>query len=661
MVTPLPEIPRSYRALPEWGTLGEDARAVFEARLATLWTDVVRPVQGLYGATADGDAADPALDQVLDGLVTVAARAFAVRPQDLHLLDQRRLSQPDWFQRPETIGYVCYTDRFAGTFAQLPERLDHLTELGVTMLHLMPMLLPREGADDGGYAVADYRRTDPRLGDVADLTALASTLRSRGISLVVDLVCNHTAREHPWARAAVAGDPEARAMYHFHPDRTMPDRWEQTLPEVFPDFAPGSFTWVEEARSWVWTTFHDYQWDLNYANPRVLAEMLDVVCHLGNVGVEVIRLDAVAFLWKRLGTSCQNQPEAHLVLQAFRALTRLAMPGVLLLAEAIVAPEDLAPYLGQGEATGKECELAYHNVYMVALWSALAEGSARLLTHTVRAMPPLPPTAAWLGYVRLHDDIGWAVSDEHAAAVGLSGPAHRAFLSDFYSGAHPGSWAVGEVFQANPATGDRRISGSLASLAGLERARSLAGAERERAELLGIRRILLLQGLVLALGGVPLIYMGDEIGMLNDRSYVQDPAHADDNRWLHRPRMDWAAAGERHEPGTVAARVFEGLQALVATRKSLPQLHAQQAIDAVPLDNPHVFALWRTGPRGHCLVLANLTAEPQHASIHGFAGFGPLSGLQDALTGEDVWWDLMLDPYQQRWLIPTGGGRVSRG
>ncbi|WP_311966448.1 amylosucrase [Arsenicicoccus cauae] len=646
----MPAIPRAHHDLPEWLDLSPLEQQIYDVRLEALWADVRRPVAELYGE--DGHGHD--LGQVLERLVTVAARAYATRSQELRVLDERRLSQPDWFQRSELVGYVCYTDRFSGSFATLPGRLDYLAELGVGYLHLMPVLEPREGANDGGYAVRDYRATDPRLGSMDELRALATTLRGRGVSLVVDLVCNHTAREHEWARRAVTGttpeDLAYRDYYLFYPDREQPDRWEASLPEVFPDFAPGNFTWVPEIRQWVWTTFNDYQWDLNYANPRVLEEMLDVICYLGNAGVEVVRLDAVAFLWKRLGTTCQNQPEAHLILQAFRALTRLAMPGVILLAEAIVSPEDLVPYLGQGAATAKECELAYHNVYMVALWSALAEGDARLLTHTLRAMPQIPPSVAWLTYARLHDDIGWAVTDDNAAAVGLDGFWHRSFLSDFYSGAHPGSWAVGEVFQENPVTRDRRISGTLASLCGLERAQAEGD---ETAVDLAIRRILLMQGLVLVLGGVPLIYMGDEIGLLNDHSYLADPALAEDNRWIHRPPMDWVAAERRHDPATVEGRVFGGLQRLVRARQALPQLHAQTSTEPLSLGNDAVFALLRTGPRGHVLALANLTAAPQHLSLHGFDRFGPLSGLRDAITGDDLWWEFTLEPYQQRWVVPT--------
>lgn len=621
---------------PDPGPTGPDPTV--RARLDAIWPDVVRPLRALYGDRAD-------FDLLLNRLREGAAAAHADRRAALRDLDERRLVTPDWFQRPDMLGYVCYVDRFCGTLSGLPARIDYLTELGVSYLHLMPLLASRPGPDDGGYAVSDYRAVNPDVGTVEDLRSVADALREQGVSLVLDVVCNHTAREHEWAQRAIAGDPAYLAYYRAYPDRTEPDLWEQTLPEVFPDFAPGNFTWVPEVDRWVWTTFNDYQWDLDYTNPDVFVEMLEVMYHLANLGVDVLRLDAVAFMWKRLGTNCQNQPEVHLLLQAWRALLRAVAPGVILLAEAIVSPDDLVGYLGRGEGTGKECELAYHNVLMVSLWSALAEQSAVLLTQTVRAMPPIPPTAAWLTYVRLHDDIGWAITDENAGAVGLGGFTHRAFLSDFYSGSFPGSFAVGEVFQENPRTGDRRISGSLASLAGLERALEAGDA---RAVDLAVARIQLLQNLMLAFGGVPLVYMGDEIGMLNDPSYLEDPHLADDNRWLHRPHMDWTAADRRADPTTVEGRLFQGVRNLAALRSGCAELHAQATSEALWTDNPRVFALLRESARGRLLVVANVSAYPTTAALPD--GWWAVT---DLVTGEPLEQHAPLTPYQVRWLRPA--------
>ncbi len=617
-------------------------QAVFRIRFDLHMPDVLRPLRKLYGARPDFAAQ-------LENLLGIVARAYARRPEELRLLDLRRASEPDWFQQPNMIGYVCYVDRFAGNLAGVKDKIPYLKELGVTYLHLMPLLKPRPGPNDGGYAVMDYRAVNPAYGTMDDLRELATALRHEGISLCVDLVCNHTAKEHEWARKAVAGDSVYQDYYYLFPNRALPDQYEMTLPEVFPDFAPGNFTYYDSCQRWAWTTFNEYQWDLNYTNPAVLAEMLDIMLFLANQGIGILRLDAVAFMWKRLGTDCQNQPEAHAILQAFRALTRIAAPGLLFKAEAIVSPDKLLPYLGLGAATNKECEIAYHNSFMVLLWSSLAERRVVLMTHALQNMPDTPNGCAWLTYVRCHDDIGWAVRDEDAAAIGLSGFLHRAFLSDFYGGRFPGAFARGVTFQHNPKTGDRRISGALASLAGLE-----AAAEKQdwRETDLAVRRILLLHAMILALNGIAIIYMGDELGLLNDPSYLDDPNLADDNRWIHRPRMDWRKAGQRHDWQTLTARIFHAMRDMIQARKRTLSLHAEARCYAVWTHNEQVFGMIRASARGRLLVLANFTEHDQKILRHRIHDMGFTGELVNHLDGQtlDSWSDLQLEPYQALWL-----------
>lgn len=615
---------------------------IFRQRLAQFWSDAYRPLQALYGGRAE-------FDRWLAKFVEILARGYARRPAELRLLDLRRLAEPDWFQRPEMIGYVAYTDRFAGTLREVAAKIPYLQELGVTYLHLMPLLRPRPGPNDGGYAVMDYRQVNPSLGTIDDLRWLAAELRQYGISLCIDLVLNHTAKEHVWAEHARAGDATYQGYYLTFADRALPDQYELTLPEIFPDFAPGNFTYYPEMDRWVWTTFNEFQWDLNYANPAVFGEILDIMLFLANQGVEILRLDAVAFMWKRLGTDSQNQPEVYWLLQAFRALTKIAAPALLFKAEAIVAPDKLMPYLGRGEATNKECELAYNNSLMVLLWSALAARRTHVLTYSLQQMPEIPSGCAWITYVRCHDDIGWAVTDENAAAVGEAGPLHRAFLSDFYSGRFPGTFARGGTFQYNSKTGDRRISGSLASLAGLEQA--LQAGDLQAADL-AIGRILLLHNLILAFGGIPALYMGDEIGLLNDDSYRKRPDLADDNRWLHRPAMDWKLAEQRQDQQTIAGRIFSGLSDLIAARRRTAALHAQAAAQAIWTGDDRVFGLIRASPRGRMLVVANFSEQPAAVSAQrlyelGFAG--PLVNRLDDRP-VDGWAGLSLAPYQTLWL-----------
>jgi amylosucrase len=615
-------------------------RELFELRVERYWPDLEDGLAEPYG---NGWRLEPLLDVVAGEL----ARAAAARPAPLRRLDQRRLLRPDWFQRPEMLGYVCYADRFAGTLAGVAERVGYLEELGVRYLHLMPLLKARQGANDGGYAVVDYLAVEPRLGTMADLEHLCGVLRERGISLCIDLVLNHTAAEHAWARAARVGDPERRACYWMFETREEPDAYERTLPEVFPDIAPGSFSWLPDAERWVWTTFHEYQWDLNWSNPRVFVELLHVLLALANRGVEVFRLDAVAFMWKRLGTDCQNQPEVHALLQALRACARIAAPAVAFKAEAIVSPDDLAAYLGLGRHHGRVSDLAYHNTLMVQTWSALATRDTRLMRRALRRFPAKPPTTAWGTYLRCHDDIGWAIADEDAEAVGWSGATHRSFLADYYAGAFPGSDARGTVFGANPATGDRRTSGTLASLVGLEAALEAGDdAHIERC----VRRILVAHALILGCDGLPLLYMGDELALRNDRSYLDDPALRDDSRWLHRPWLDWRVAERRHEPGAIEQRVFEGLQRLAAVRARIPHLHAAIRAEVLDVADEAVLAVVRRHPIGPLVGVYNLADRPARLEREVVAGLG-LAEAVDRINGEPLpAGDVELDPYVALWL-----------
>jgi amylosucrase len=597
---------------------------VFAARLDRWYPDLVDALTALY----------PDPGAVADRLVRLAASAYAERSDELQALDLRRSLEPDWFQRPDAIGYAAYTERFADTLRGVADRAGYLRDLGVTYLHLMPLLQPQPAPNDGGYAVMDYRAVRSDLGTIDDLGALTAALRADGISLCVDLVLNHVAREHEWAQQARAGDPHKREYFHVFPDRELPDAYERTLPEVFPRFAPGNFTWDDELSGWVWTTFNAYQWDLDWSNPDVLCEYADIVLALANHGVEVFRLDAIAFTWKRLGTNCQNQPEVHALTQALRTVARIACPAVLFKAEAIVGPQDLLAYLGQGRRYGKVSDLAYHNGLMVHVWSMLATKDVRLSSAALQRLDPPPPTTAWITYLRCHDDIGWAVSDEDAEAVGLTGPGHRRFLSDFYAGGFPGSWSRGLVFQENHATGDKRISGSLASLAGLESGDPYA-----------VARILLAHAVIFGFGGLPVIWMGDELGLMNDYSWADDPAHADDNRWVHRPRMPWPPRGEE--------AVSDGVRHLIAVRRTLPQLHASRPAEVLSPHDPGVFLVLRRHPLGPMLGAYNMAPEVRAVPLAALSAVGIEGDAWDHIRGGVPAVDgsaVVLQPYEAAWV-----------
>lgn len=606
------------------------------ARWDRWHVDLLEPCQLLYPDSG-----------VVERLIEIIAEGHRARSEALRDRDRHRLLEPDWFQRSDAVGYAAYADRFAGDLPGVARRIDYLRDLGVSYLHLMPLLKPRPGNSDGGYAVMDYETIRPDLGTMEDLAALAADLHEAGIALTLDLVLNHVAYEHRWAAAARAGDPRYLDYFLTYPDRTAPDAYERSLRDIFPTFAPGNFTWDDDLQRWVWTTFNSWQWDLNWANPDVLCEFARIILNLANQGVDCLRLDAIVFLWKRLGTNCENQPEVHLVTQALRAVARIAAPSLVFKAEAIVAARDVVPYLGVGEHAGKLSDIAYHNSFMVQIWSALATRDARLLAHAAQSLPQLPTTTAWATYLRCHDDIGWAITDEEAAAVGWEGWSHRAFLSDFYIGDHPASFAEGVTFQFNPATGDRRVSGTAASLVGIGR------ADSEAALRMAVDRLLCGYAMVFGFGGLPLLYMGDELALLNDEQFAAEPAHADDNRWIHRPQMPWNLAAVHGAGMPAAAMTYAGMRNLVQARRRLPALHASVPTRVQAASLPQVALFVRHHPAGDMIQVYNVSDYPVNlpvaeidAAVHG--------ARVDAITGTEVSvveGELALAPYAALWLV----------
>jgi amylosucrase/maltose alpha-D-glucosyltransferase/alpha-amylase len=601
-------------------------------RIHTHFPRLFRLLHRLYGSEYD-------FFYYLEDILATATGMWVSRPAELKALDVMREADPHWYQSHRMIGAMCYVDLFAENLAGIREQIPYLTELGVTYLHLMPLFASPQGDNDGGYAVSSYREVDPSIGTMEELAQLATELRHHGISLVLDFVFNHTSDEHDWARRALAGDSEYQEHYRMYPDRQQPDAFEQTIRSVFPDEHPGCFTYRSSIRKWVWTTFHNYQWDLNYENPAVFSGMVGDMLFLANRGVEILRLDAVAFLWKRLGTSCENLPEAHILIQAFNAVFKIAAPALEFKSEAIVHPDEVARYISEDE-----CPLSYNPNLMALLWNTLATRDVRLMRHSLQKRFSLPPGCAWVNYVRCHDDIGWAFSNEDAQAIHIKPRDHRRFLNEFYTGRFPGSFARGLPFQDDPASGDARISGTTASLCGLEKALEKQNPDEQD---LAVRRILLLHGVIYTIGGIPILYLGDEIGMLNDYTYSESPEKDGDSRWVHRPAFDRERAKLRRDPQSVSGRVFGGLLRLAQIRQqNLAFTRAEtQIVDA---GNDHVFGYFRQHGTQSVLVLANFSERQQTVAAKRLRLLGLRKTLTDVLAGKTVvaTQQLMMEPYQ---------------
>ena len=570
----------------------------FFARLQKFFPSLFRLYFGLYADRYD-------FFFHVEDLVLSLARASFQRPNDLRELDKAREADPLWFQSNQMLGGVCYVDLFAGNLEGVRSKIPYFKELGLTYLHLMPLFKAPENENDGGYAVSSYREIHPPLGTMEQLAGLARQLRDAGISLVVDLVFNHTSNEHLWAELAKSGDDEYQDFYRIFPDRELPDAYEKHLREIFPDDHRGAFTffpeWFKDG-GWVWTTFHSYQWDLNYANPAVFNRMAEEMLFLANEGVEVIRLDAVAFIWKELGTSCENLPGAHQLIKAFNAIARIVSPALLFKSEAIVHPDDVVKYISP-----EGCQLSYNPLLMALLWNTLATRNVDLLSQALATRFKIHPGTAWVNYVRAHDDIGWTFSDEDAFRLGINGADHRRFLNEFYSGQFPGSFARGLPFQENPVTGDCRISGTCASLAGLEKALNVEGPDEVE---LAIRRILLMHGVILTAGGIPLLYLGDEIGTLNDYGYMDDSRHKQDSRWVHRVKTDWELYTKRTDPNTIQGLAYQGLRKLIELRKTNPVFSGGDT-EIILTKNEHVLGFVHRYESRQAVIFANFSESPQ--------------------------------------------------
>lgn len=613
----------------------------FQYRLEETFPTLLRHLLELYGHHFD-------FYYHLERLLEVMADAWLERPPDWKSTDAMREADRTWFKSGHLIGAMAYVDLFAGDLKGLQEQIPYLKELGITYLHLMPVYRSPSGDDDGGYAVSSYREVNPDLGTMEDLCELSAELRRQGISLVLDFVFNHTSDEHEWARRAYEGSEAYQDYYLMFDSRQETEEYQQHLRAIFPDERPGNFTYLHRIKKWVWTTFHTYQWDLNYRNPEVFNAMAAEMLFLANAGVEVLRMDAVPFVWKQKGTNCENLPEAHTIIEAFNAIARIVAPSMVFKSEAIVAPDEIKKYMSPAQ-----CEISYNPLLMALLWESLATRDARLLRTSMEHRFEIPEGCAWVNYVRSHDDIGWGFDNSDAERLGINPHDHRRFLTQFFVGNHDSSFAEGKMFQWEPDTGDARVCGTTASLCGLGRA--LRDEDEEEIEL-ALRRILLLHGVTFTIGGIPLIYLGEEIGMLNDPSYREDLDKEGDERWLHRPRFDWEKAEKRTEPGSVEHTLYEGFLKLTRLRSNNIAL-ARGETEIVDPGNDHVFAYFRTTLEQSILCLANFSDKPQVVPATRLRQLGLKKVLTDIIAGQTVIAakQLEMEPYQFMVLLRQGG------
>lgn len=569
--------------LDDWTQAERDS---FKKEMDQHFPELFRLLLDLYGHHYD-------LIDYLKVLTQNLAKAYKQNQQ------KNTITDPSWYLSEKTVGIALYVDLFAGNLSKLRQKIPYLKSLGINYVHLMPLYKAPEGNSDGGYAVSDYRQVDKKLGSAKQLRNLADAFHDQGIKLVLDFVFNHTSDEHEWAQKALEGETRYEEFYYFFDDENEVKEYNQTVREIFPQVRRGSFSYLETQQKWVWTTFNSFQWDLNYANPDVFVSIVDEMLFLAELGCDVLRLDALAFVWKEKGTLCENLPKAHTLIRAFNKCLRIATPQVLFKSEAIVHPDEVIKYISLDE-----CEISYNPLNMALMWESLATRDTRLLTKSLQKSFQLDPGCTWVNYIRCHDDIGWTWDDALSDQQGINGSDHRRFLNQFYTGRQPGSFAKGVAFQENPVNGDCRVCGTLASLCGVEQALAL---EDDLLLAHALKRVKMLNALLMSLGGIPLIYQGDDLGVLNDYDYVNDPQKAEDGRWVNRKQLTSHDFKLARNSKSYQGNIQSDLKHLINLRQNHKVFGDAQTI-ILDNANSHLFCFYRKHQEhGTLLVIANFS------------------------------------------------------
>ena len=598
--------------------------SVFDRRLARHYDELKWLYCELYH---DGEEA-------FRRFVEMLRAAWRARKKPLRDQDALREADPDWYRRRDLLGMMLYTDAFAGDLKGVQGKLDYLQECGVDYLHLMPLLEGPKGRSDGGYAVSDFRKVQPGLGTMEDLEELADSCRRRGICLCLDFVMNHTSEDHAWAKKARANESGYRDRYFFYDDWTIPREFEKTVPQVFPTTAPGSFTQLEDGQV-VMTNFYPYQWDLNYANPAVFNDMTENLLYLADRGLDVIRLDAVPYIWKQLGTPCRNLPQVHTLVRMLRMAVEVVCPGVLLLGEVVMEPAKVAPYFGTPEKP--ECHMLYNVTTMATTWHTLATGDVSLLRRQMEIVCGLPKEFLFLNYLRCHDDIGWGLDYPWLRQnSGTDEVAHKRYLNDYFTGRGYGSDSRGELYNDDPRLGDARLCGTTASLCGMEAAEAEGDAFKlERS----VACDLTLHAWMLSQSGIPVVYSGDEVGQLNDWTYQDDPDKREDSRYIHRGAFQWDLAERRADPGTRQGKLFQGLRRLESIRAAEPCFDAKADVWVEESGSVHVLALCRRMGERELVCLFNFSSRFVRARVERDGAYTELmyGTRYDGLRDVELW------------------------
>jgi len=526
-------------------------------------------------------------------------------------------SDPLWFK--DAIIYQVHIKSFFdsdgdgyGDFVGLIQKLDYIQSLGITCIWILPFY-PSPLKDDG-YDIADYEQVNPTYGNLHDFQTFIKEAHQRGLRVITELIINHTSDMHPWfqrARVAEAGSKERDFYVWSDTDQKYKD-----ARIIFCDTEPSNWTWDPVAKAFYWHRFFSHQPDLNFDNPEVLAEVIRVMKHWLDMGVDGLRLDAIPYLIERDGTNCENLAETHVILKELRKAMEDNYESRLFLAEANQWPEDVVEYFGDGD----ECQMAYHFPVMPRLYLALHQQDSRAIIDIMARTPAIPEQCQWAMFLRNHDELTLEmVTDDE-----------RAYM--------------------------------YAAYAEEPRMKINVGIRRRLAPLLKYSRprIELMNGLLLSLLGTPILYYGDEIGMgdniqLNDRNGVRTPMqwNCDRNGGFSKapfanlyspPLMDIVTGFEAvnvEAQQTNPSSLLNWVRAIIDTRKKY-KAFGRGTFEAVTCNNHKILSYIRRFEEQTILVVANLAQSAQSVGLE-LAEFKGVSPLE--IKGDTVFHEIGVSPY----------------
>ena len=600
-------------------------KAVFEMRLNKHYDELKWLYSELY----------PDKEVYFDKLIKHLKKAYVQRDEYLHDLDTQREHEADCYTKRNFVSMAMYVHCFSGTLKNFAKRLPYLAESNINCVHLKGIIKSLKDKNDGEFAISDFKAIEKSIGDVKDLAKLSEKCHKKDIDVCVDLVLNHTSDEHDWAMRMCDGESEYEDKYYVYKRENLPEIIKEDGKRV--ETVAGNFTYVKAIDKYVMSTFHEYTWDLNYHNPEVFNEMAENLLFLANTGVDIVRLDYMAYIWKQKDNAHHNLPQVHTILRMLRLISEIVCPSVILLGEVAISPDRLAPYFGSAEKP--ECHLIYDASTMAVIWHSVATGNVALLKHQFDMLASLPKNEVLQNSLRDSDEIKWVLDFDFLAKQGMQKTPHQQFLNNYFAGEFDGSFALGKKYEAEGNADKVHVCGTVASLCGIE----YYDKQKDKAKMqLAIDLDIMLHALMLSQSGIPTICSGDEVGQCSDFKFKKD-----DLSYLKRDKFNWHKAGRRKTEKAMQANIYQSLVKLTSIRNDYAVFAQNAKVKTLLTWDEATLAIVRETDSEKFIGIYNFSSSERPAWIK--ENDGEYTDLYSGETNVNAV-DMKLAPYSFKWL-----------